>query len=63
MRIGVPIDSGNKEEAETDDEEFFGNPWDQAFVGRIKNETDKANIDLGQLYEQAQRQHSSQSII
>lgn len=40
-------------EVETDAEDAFENPWDQAFVDLLKNRRDKTSIDLGQLYEQA----------
>ena len=54
------MEQSNCGDTETDAEDAFENPWDQAFVGLIKNVTDKASIDLGLLYEQAQRQHTTE---
>ena len=56
-----PNEPGNDGEAETDIEDSFDNPWDQVFVDLIKNKTDKANINLSLIYEQAQKKHSKQN--
>ena len=48
---------------ETDAEEAFSNPWDQAFVDLLKSDGISANIDLGLLYEQAQRNFTFNRVV
>ena len=47
------MEQSNCGDTETDAEDAFENPWDQAFVELIKNKRDKTSIDLSFLYEQA----------
>ena len=51
QRILAHVERSWEEDMETDAEEAFSNPWDQAFVDLLKSDGISANIDLGLLYE------------